>query len=69
MGSDSIDLMYLVCACWDYTDVRLMPLYRMAAAQRLNAPSQSPDEFKPDEPKVSQSENFAYSSVVEFCFS
>ena len=42
-------LVYLVCTYWDYTDIRLMTLHRMSAAQRMDVPCTIPKEFNLDE--------------------
>ncbi|MBL4759446.1 MAG: WYL domain-containing protein [Mariprofundaceae bacterium] len=41
-------LIYLVCSYWDYSDIRLMTLHRMSAAQRMDIPSKVPEGFNLD---------------------
>jgi predicted DNA-binding transcriptional regulator YafY len=41
-------VIYLVCTCWDYTDIRLMTLHRMIMAEKLDTPATCPDGFNLD---------------------
>ena len=41
-------VIYLVCTCWDYADIRLLPLQRMSKAKQTNIPVSVPDGFELD---------------------
>ncbi len=41
-------VIYLICTCWDYTDIRLMTLHRMTIAEKLDTPAVCPVGFSLD---------------------
>lgn len=41
-------VIYLVCTCWEYTDLRLMTLHRMSQAEKMDVPSTVPTGFDLD---------------------
>ncbi|TLS75121.1 WYL domain-containing protein [Mariprofundus erugo] len=41
-------VIYLICTCWDYTDIRLMTLHRMSDAIKTDIPVTLPDGFSLD---------------------
>lgn len=41
-------VIYLVCTCWEYSDIRLMPLHRMSQAAKMDIPATAPAGFDLD---------------------
>ncbi len=41
-------VIYLVCTCWNYTDIRLMTLHRMSDAEKMDVPVSVPKGFDLD---------------------
>lgn len=41
-------VIYLVCTCWEYADIRLMTLHRMSQPLRMDVPATVPDGFDLD---------------------
>jgi len=56
---------YLVCSMWDYTDIRLLTLHRMLAAQALDIPSTTPDGFVLDDYIASGELDFAVGGDIK----